>query len=149
MRPVVGQGGDDGVARPAQSAGGEGITISAVGGVVYLLAAVVTQGEVGCQGQIGTVGSLAGNDLEVGKCLLIYLLHAMRGDYRQAGGTLQDCPVKSICLLSRSVEADMHAIGGVVYPAMQAVLLRQLIDKRPEAHPLNDTLQVNVIGSHD
>ncbi len=63
-RPVVGQVGDDGVARPAVGARDERMPVSAVGRVAHLAQAVLADRDVGRDERARVVAALAADDLK-------------------------------------------------------------------------------------
>jgi len=154
-RPVVGHGFDDGVARPAVGAVGEGVAVAAVGRVQDFRQAVGAGGHVrrdqGCPGVGGAVADGEGRErlaVKGQRCDR----HPV--DAGQGRRFRPDRPLEGLQGGGRTLHGDVHAGRGIEHPAGQAVAHGQTVDEGPESHALHHTVDMDVspllrVGRHD
>ena len=140
-RPVVGNVQNDGVARPAVSAIGEGIKIAPVGRVEQLAEAVAAGCQVGQHGRGSFGARVAGQDLkprEAGRRQPT----DFPGQHHGRHGLLAIQARKEL-LQRRFRPFDFHHQAGtrIQHPAVQRKLAGQPVNKRTKAHALHGAAQ--------
>ena len=135
---VVGQGFQDGKARPAVGAVDEGVAVPPAGRVGHFPQAGGAGGKVGGS-QGGRAPGGTGQDGERclppagGQGLHLHLFHYREGRRLGAQG-LQ----KRLQRVGRAFQLQLDPGGGVAGPAAQAQPGREPVEERPEPHPLHD-----------
>ena len=144
IRPVVGHGGGDGVARTAIRAVGEGVAIAAVRRVEQLPEAIGTGGQIGRDEGERTGRHLAGQDVEAAVTHLVQGFHRAL-DYARVGGSLGVQRGEKRAGIG-AFDVDDHAPAGVPNTSRQGETFGQAFDERPEPDSLDHARECDAIA---
>ena len=141
--PVIGDIFDYGKARPAVSAVGKWIAVAPVLRVQSLTKTWPAGGDIRGDELIFTRLRLALSNLEAlvtgsGKCVGIHVL-----DVHHGGRLAPQAVEKRLQRLFFALKLDLNTARGVAHPSFEAPSSGQLIDKWPEADPLDDATHLH------
>jgi hypothetical protein len=139
IRPVIGQGVDDRVTRPALGAVDERIAVAAFGGVLQLGQAIVADEMIRRDMHMGAVIGFAGFDDEGLETLELRRTDARRIGLRQGRRAFRNGAREGGQIFRRAFQMDFHLAAPVAHPASQLQFVRETRDEGAESHALHST----------
>ena len=147
--PVIGHVLYNGEPRAAVGAVDERIAVTPVAGRSQLTQAVVTDAYIRGNERVAEGLRFAAQNSEIlVACQIREVLRLHRFDDGKLRCAVRDILNESGKLLMLPFQLKLDPGGGVFYISPQAALLDELMDKRPEADPLNDTVYVDQDSLH-
>ena len=147
--PVIGHVLYNGEPRAAVGAVDERIAVTPVAGRSQLTQAVVTDAYIRGNERIAEGLRFAAQNSEILiACQIREVLRLHRFDDGKLRCAARDILNEAGKLFALPFQLKLDPGGGVFYISPQAALLDELMDKRPEADPLNDTVYVDQNSMH-